>query len=97
MKFFTIGTGLIPGSFFDLFFAMTFPPDQEKDIRYFIYTLDDAGKWDKYVIDFTGQLCDDEILQGDINKDCKVDFIDFAKFAGNWLRCNDPLEPACQF
>lgn len=97
VKFFTIGTGLIPGSFFDLSFGMAFAPDQEKDVRYFIYTLDADGVWDKYVIDFTEQLCDDEILEGDINKDCKVDFIDFAEFAGNWLRCNDPLDPACQF
>lgn len=97
VRFFTIGTGLIPGALFDLFFAMKFPPDQEKDVHYFIYTLDEDGKWDNYVIDLAGGLCDGEILHGDINKDCKVDLIDLAELAGNWLMCNDPLDLTCQF
>jgi hypothetical protein len=97
VMFSTMGTGLIPGGLFDLSFAMTFPPDQDKDVRYFIYTSDEAGEWDKYVIDFTDQFCDGEIMRGDINKDCRVDLIDFAELAGNWLRCNDPLDPACLY
>jgi hypothetical protein len=32
---------------------------------------------------------------GDINKDCKVDFADFAELAGTWLFCTDPQNPAC--
>ena len=96
VRFVSIGMGLLPGSFFDLSFAMTFPPDQEKDIRYFIYTQDEAERCDEYVIDFTDQFCDGEILKGDINKDCIVDLTDFAELAGNWLRCNDPLDAACQ-
>ena len=37
------------------------------------------------------------ILAGDMNRDCKVDFADFANFASNWLiDCNlDPQNPAC--
>ena len=32
-----------------------------------------------------------EDLPMDVNKDCKVDFLDFVLFAGNWLNCNiDP-------
>jgi beta propeller repeat protein len=32
-------------------------------------------------------------LQGDLNKDCKVDFTDFALLAANWLQCElDPPE-----
>jgi hypothetical protein len=32
------------------------------------------------------------ILTGDINRDCKVDFLDFAELAENWLKdCN--IEP----
>ncbi len=33
-------------------------------------------------------------LISDINKDCRVDFIDFAKLAGNWLDC-DPNVANC--
>ncbi|MFH1371349.1 MAG: hypothetical protein ABII09_08715 [Planctomycetota bacterium] len=32
---------------------------------------------------------------GDINKDCYVDFEDFALFAGGWLGCTDPEDPNC--
>ena len=29
--------------------------------------------------------------------DCYIDIYDFAVFAGNWLRCNDPQDPECEF
>ncbi len=32
---------------------------------------------------------------GDINRDCKVDWQDFAIFAGDWLGCTDPANPNC--
>jgi len=32
---------------------------------------------------------------GDINKDCKVDWQDFALFAEGWLGCTDPADPNC--
>jgi hypothetical protein len=28
---------------------------------------------------------------GDLNGDCKVDFVDFTLFSSNWLKCNDPV------
>jgi len=34
-------------------------------------------------------------LPNDSNKDCKVDFKDFAEFADEWLRCTDPNEGEC--
>jgi hypothetical protein len=36
-------------------------------------------------------------IEGDFNEDCKVDFSDFAAFAGNWLTdCfENPSNPAC--
>jgi hypothetical protein len=34
-------------------------------------------------------------LPGDSNKDCKVDFKDFAGFADKWLGCSDPNEDRC--
>ncbi len=34
-------------------------------------------------------------LPSDSNKDCKVDFKDFAEFANQWLRCTDPNEGQC--
>jgi hypothetical protein len=33
---------------------------------------------------------------GDINKDCKVDWQDFAMFADSWLLCSDPNQANCQ-
>jgi hypothetical protein len=32
---------------------------------------------------------------GDINRDCKVDWQDFALFAEGWLGCTDPEDPNC--
>jgi len=29
--------------------------------------------------------------------DCYINLYDFAVFAGNWLRCNDPQDPECEF
>jgi hypothetical protein len=34
-------------------------------------------------------------LQGDLNGDCKVDFHDYAIFASQWLKCDDPTNPGC--
>jgi hypothetical protein len=31
----------------------------------------------------------------DLNKDCKIDFYDFAIFAKDWGKCNDPQDPHC--
>jgi len=32
---------------------------------------------------------------GDINKDCYVDFEDFALFTAGWLGCTNPADPNC--
>ncbi|MHB9070827.1 MAG: LamG domain-containing protein [Sedimentisphaerales bacterium] len=32
-------------------------------------------------------------LAGDVDKNCKVDFSDFAALAANWLKCNNPDDP----
>jgi len=95
IRYYTTGAGILPGDLFDLSFGMSFGPDEEKDVRYFIFTYDTAGVWDKYVLDFTDELCDGEIMLGDFNKDCWINFPDFAKIAANWLRCNDPCNPTC--
>jgi hypothetical protein len=34
-------------------------------------------------------------IKGDLNDDCKVDFVDFALMAGNWLKCNLDPPSAC--
>ena len=34
-------------------------------------------------------------LKGDVNGDCKVNFMDFADLARQWLICNDPNDPSC--
>jgi len=33
-------------------------------------------------------VCCTEYPVADFNKDCRVDFADFAIFAQNWLKCN---------
>jgi hypothetical protein len=64
-----------------------------------------------FVLDWTGQLpypkgqdhimptrCGDPgtfYADGDINKDCKVDWQDFARFADSWLWCTDPNQANC--
>ncbi len=37
-----------------------------------------------------------EYLPGDVNKDCYVDLADFAQFAQDWLKCNDPQLVGCE-
>lgn len=34
-------------------------------------------------------------LPTDLNQDCYINLEDFALFAQDWLKCNDPLDPAC--
>jgi hypothetical protein len=44
------------------------------------------------------QRCGDpgtQYASGDINKDCKVDFLDFAELAFTWLTCTDPNQGNC--
>jgi hypothetical protein len=46
--------------------------------------------------------CDDLIAMGgehffmDFNEDCYVNLEDFAEFAQDWLRCNDPGNASCE-
>ena len=34
-------------------------------------------------------------LKADLNRDCRVDFRDFATFSSYWLNCNDPYDTNC--
>jgi len=34
-------------------------------------------------------------LNGDLNSDCYVDFLDFAILAGDWLKCGNPFDTSC--
>ncbi|MHC4328448.1 MAG: metallophosphoesterase family protein [Planctomycetota bacterium] len=34
-------------------------------------------------------------LAADLNGDCYVDFLDFAIFAGEWLKCGNPFDASC--
>jgi hypothetical protein len=34
-------------------------------------------------------------LKGDLDGDCDVDFYDYAIFASEWLKCDDPSNPNC--
>jgi hypothetical protein len=35
-------------------------------------------------------------LDGDVNRDCTVDFTDFGALAGNWISCTNPADPNCE-
>jgi predicted GH43/DUF377 family glycosyl hydrolase len=39
---------------------------------------------------------DDMLMSSDLNEDCRIDLNDFILLAANWLRCNDPADPACE-
>lgn len=39
---------------------------------------------------------DDLLMSSDLNEDCRVDLNDFILLATDWLRCNDPADPACE-
>jgi hypothetical protein len=51
--------------------------------------------WDN-VFAGTGSSCGIAYLPGDVNKDCYVNFTDFALMAENWLQCNDVFNSSCQ-
>ncbi len=36
------------------------------------------------------------LMAGDLNEDCKVDLLDFAMMAANWIKCNDPQKAECE-
>lgn len=35
-------------------------------------------------------------VEADLNRDCYVDVLDLAEFAGDWLRCNNPDDAGCE-
>ncbi|MEN6384430.1 MAG: hypothetical protein ABFD79_04465 [Phycisphaerales bacterium] len=41
------------------------------------------------------QCGDNGYMHGDLNKDCKIDFQDLAKFSENWLACTNPNGDTC--
>lgn len=55
-----------------------------------------ANIYDKSDGLFTVFQCQRQI-PGDLNADCYIDFSDFAIFAQYWMRCGNPLDPACGF
>ena len=72
-------------------------------------TADDtmATVYDEVAITVENPTCQDVINDGLLissdfsgpegTPDCRVDLYDFAAFAGNWLRCNNPQDPECEF
>jgi len=61
---------------------------------YLVRVAGNNGQTGHYVLDMT--LCTEPIAS-DLNNDCKVDFLDFAIFASDWLKCNiDPPEACWQ-
>ncbi|MCK4629210.1 MAG: LamG domain-containing protein [Sedimentisphaerales bacterium] len=72
-------------------------------------TADDtlATIYDEVEITVEDPICQDVIddgllITGDFSgpagtPDCRINLYDFAAFAGNWLRCNNPQDTACDF
>ena len=72
-------------------------------------TADDtmAVVYDEVEIKVENPTCQDVINDGLLissdfsgpegTPDCRVDLYDFAAFAGNWLRCNNPQDGDCEF
>jgi hypothetical protein len=69
-----------------------------------VYELtDDFGDWDVHLYRIRGPevvagTCGDDdhpYPEGDANKDCSVDFRDFAEIGDYWLDCTDPLDANC--
>ena len=72
-------------------------------------TADDtaATVYDEVTITVVNPTCQDIIddgllITGDISgpagiPDCRINLYDFAAFAGNWLRCNNPQDIECEF
>jgi len=54
------------------------------------------GYYDNFVV--SQPVCGDPgtvYNAGDLNKDCVVDFYDFAMLVSQWLECTDPEDPTC--
>lgn len=62
----------------------------QKGSIYFIRVAGYEGTTGDYVLTVTGPQCTEQI-PGDVNNDCKIDFVDFAVIASHWLECN--LDP----
>jgi hypothetical protein len=69
--------------------------------RVFMHLVANGGPATGGVISFdnifagTGASCGISYLLGDLNKDCYVNFADFAQLAESWLKCNDVFNSSC--
>jgi hypothetical protein len=85
-------TSLTVGSF-------TSKPDASSGFNTYFRCGDAGILIDNVVVsDFVPQNCGDTYtvyLPGDMNKDCSVNFADFAKVAKSWMQCSDPNNSNC--
>ena len=49
----------------------------------------------EFVSDGGAESCGQVYDSADINRDCRVDLLDFAEMAAGWLTCGDITEPSC--
>jgi hypothetical protein len=49
----------------------------------------------EFVSDDGSESCGQVYDSADINRDCRVDLLDFAEMAAGWLTCGDITEPSC--
>ncbi|MBN1123632.1 MAG: LamG domain-containing protein [Sedimentisphaerales bacterium] len=90
--------------------TVSFPKSESGNIYFGTYVLrltaiDVEANAEVYVeieIEIVPPSCQDVIdagliLDGDINKDCRVTLEDFAILAANWAKCNHPADPACDW
>ena len=59
-----------------------------------ISSADDPALHDTSQRPFAVSQCG-RLLRADLNDDCRVDFLDLAVLAGEWLQCGNPFDPGC--
>jgi hypothetical protein len=61
------------------------------DLKIYNYALSNTEVAQEYIAVMGGWICDTEgsdALRYDFNSDCRVDLLDFARFAADWLNDN---------
>jgi hypothetical protein len=75
-----------------------YPPYQPMGTRTFMLDWTGTLPYPQGQDYIAAQNCGDQgtfYADGDVNKDCKVDWQDFALFADSWLWCTDPNQDNC--
>jgi len=73
------------------------------DSPFVSYEIVQNGEYNELQVTlFTPETCEDVVNNGfalaaDANRDCQVDIEDISVYAAQWLTCNDPARPECDW